>query len=481
MTFVSIEFLAFLPIVFAFYWLLRKQHVRWQNLLLLVVSYFFYAWWDWRFLGLLILTSLTDYLVGRGLADEERKGRRRLLFGISLVINLGVLAFFKYFDFFIDSFTELLELLGLHANISTLNLIAPLGISFFTFKSLSYTIDVFRKKLEPTKDAISYFAFVSFFPQLFAGPIDRAKNLLLQFQKPRVFKLDQAKDGLRQILWGLVLKIAVADFIAQTVNTIFLTYEHQDGLVLLTGLFLYAIQIYADFAGYSNIAIGIGKLLGFKTFPNFAVPYFSRNIGEFWRRWHISMMSWFRDYIFYPLGGPFKGKARWILYTMITFGVSGLWHGSNWTFIFWGLLNGIYFIPLILMKKPPQYKGVVAKKSRLPSIKELLMMVGTFGLVMLGWLFFRAESLGQAFGYLGQIIHNPLNWSGTNYGFLKAGVIVSVVMLLIEWIGRRNREHTLQSIKKLPTWLRWGIYYTLVIGLMLWGTYGNAEFIYFQF
>jgi len=477
MLFNSLQFALFLPAVVVGYWLLRRKPL--QNLLLLAASFAFYGWWDWRFLGLIVVVSLTDYLVGRGLAVAQRPGRRRLLLGISLVVNLGILGFFKYFNFFADSAVQLLGLFGLKASRTTLEVVLPLGISFFTFKSLSYSIDVFRRKCEPTRDAVAYFAYVAFFPQLFAGPIERAKNLLPQFLKPRTFDADEASGGLRQILWGLVKKIAVADFLAGYVDAVFLTYDHQDGLVLGIGVFLYAIQLYADFSGYSDIAIGVGRLLGFKTNPNFACPYFSRNITEFWRRWHISMMSWFRDYIFYPLGGPFRGKARWILYTLVTFAVSGLWHGADWTFVAWGLLNGLYFIPMILKKKPPTFTGVVAKKRLLPSLKETGQMLGTFLLVGLGWVFFRSDSLGQAFGYLARMVTHPLMLGQVGYGFYLAPILACIGLLIIEWIQRRKR-HALQ-IERLPTWARWSIYYFLVIGTLLFGTFGGSEFIYFQF
>ncbi len=479
MLFNSLEFILFLPVVLAVYWLLRRRKPLYQNLLLIAASYLFYAWWDWRFLGLVVVISLSDYLIGRGLAVEERPGKRKLLLALSLLVNLAILGFFKYFNFFISSAAELLNLIGFKANLSTLNIILPVGISFYIFKSLSYTIDVYRKKYEPTKNAIAYFAYVSFFPQLFAGPIERAKHLLPQFLKSRTVEVDEAKDGLRQILWGLVKKIAVADLLAGYVDAVFLTYAHQDGLVLLIGIFLYAIQLYADFSGYSDIAIGVGRLMGFKTRPNFSYPYFSRNITEFWRRWHISMMSWFRDYIFYPLGGPFKGKARWILYTLITFAVSGLWHGANWTFVFWGLLNGLYFIPMILKKVPPQFRGIVAKKRILPTLKEAAQMLGTFLLVLLGWVFFRADSLGHAFGYLGRMVTHPLLLGQVWYGYYLTPLLVSLGLIIVEWIQRRKR-HVLR-IEKLPAGVRWSIYYLLVIGVLLFGTFGGTEFIYFQF
>ncbi len=330
-------------------------------------------------MSLIFISSLTDFLVGRGLAGQQDPRKRKLLLGVSIVVNLGLLGFFKYFDFFVDSFAELLGFFGLQANPSSLVIILPVGISFYTFQTLSYTIDVYRRKIEPTRDPISFFAFVSFFPQLVAGPIERARNLLPQFTKPREFNLERAKDGLRQILGGLFKKIAIADFVARYVESIFSTYQHQDGLVLFIGVFLFAIQIYCDFSGYSDIAIGTARLFGFELMRNFAYPYFSRNIGEFWRRWHVSLSSWFRDYVYYPLGGPFSSKARQIITTIVTFTVSGLWHGANWTFVCWGFLNGCYYVPLILSKNPPHHKGIVAKKRGLPTLKEFLQMAGTFG------------------------------------------------------------------------------------------------------
>lgn len=478
MVFNTLPFLLFLPAAFVLYWLLRRADYRWQNLMLVGLSLVFYGWWDWRFLPLLVGIALVDYLVGRGLAATEKPGRRKLLLGLSLAANLGALAIFKYSNFFIDSFASLLRLIGLQPNIGSLEIILPLGLVFFTLRSLTYTIDVYKGKLKPSRDPIAYLAFVSFFPHLLAGPIERARYFLPQLERRREFDPDHAADGLRQMLWGFVKKVVVADMAAQAVNAVFLSYHLQDTPTLIAGLFLFAVQLYGDFSGYSDIAVGTARLFGFKSVRNFAYPYFSRNVAEFWRRWHISLMSWFREYVFYPLGGPMKGKGRWILNTLVVFAVSGLWHGSDWTFVAWGLLNGLYFIPLILRKNPPITKGTVAKDRLFPSLKEALQMLGTFLLIMLSWVFFRAETMAQAWGYLKAMVTN-FGFGGLGYGYLKWPVIASLALLLVEWF-QRKRRHTLR-ITKLPRWLRWIIYYALIAILIFFGTYGSAEFIYMQF
>ncbi|OGD78121.1 MAG: acyltransferase [Candidatus Coatesbacteria bacterium RBG_13_66_14] len=478
MSFNSIIFAVFLPIVFALYWSLNRAPLKLQNLLVIVASYVFYGWWDWRFLGLIFVSSLTDYLVGRGLARTEDPRRRKALLVASLVVNFALLGFFKYFNFFADSFASLLTGLGMQVNPSSLAVILPVGISFYTFQTLSYTVDVYRRKVEPTRDPIAFFAFVSFFPQLVAGPIERARNLLPQFARRREFDLERAKDGMRQILGGLFKKICIADFVARSVNTIFTTYARQDGIVLLGGVFLFAVQIYCDFAGYSDIAIGTARLFGFDLMRNFAYPYFSRNIAEFWRRWHVSLSSWFRDYVYYPLGGPFGSKARQVFGILVTFTLSGLWHGANWTFVFWGFLNGCYYVPLILAKNPPHHKGVVAKGRRLPTAGELFGMLGTFGLVLLGWVFFRSETFADALAYLGRMFSAPYV-SGVWHGALLQPVAVSVAFFVAEWIQRR-RAHVM-DLARAPRPLRWAAYYAVFLVAALFGTFGGQEFIYFQF
>jgi len=478
MLFNSLAFAVFLPIVFALYWSLNRAPLKLQNLLVIVASYVFYGWWDWRFLGLIFVSSLTDYLVGRGLARTDDPRGRRALLVVSLVVNLALLGFFKYFNFFADSFAALLTSFGLRVNPSSLAVILPVGISFYTFQTLSYTIDVYRRKVEPTRDPIAFFAFVSFFPQLVAGPIERARNLLPQFTRRRVFDLGRASGGMRQILGGLFKKVCIADFVARYVDAIFDGYARQDGLFLIVGVFLFAVQIYCDFAGYSDIAIGTARLFGFDLMRNFAYPYFSRDIAEFWRRWHVSLSSWFRDYVYYPLGGPFGSKARRVLAVVVTFTLSGLWHGANWTFVFWGFLNGCYYIPLLLSKDPPHNRGVVAKGRRLPTPGELFRMLGTFGLVLLGWVFFRSETLPDALAYLGRMFSAPY-LPGMWHGALIQPLAVSAAFFAAEWLQRR-RAHVM-DLGGVPRPWRWAAYYALFLVAALFGTFGGQEFIYFQF
>ena len=350
MLFNSLEFLLFLPIVFLLYWFVFKK-ITTQNILILVSSYVFYGWWDWRFLSLILISTLIDYTIGLQLRKTSNLQRRKLLLSFSLVFNLGMLGFFKYYNFFVDSWIEAWSNIGVTMHASSLNIILPVGISFYTFQTLSYTIDIYRKKLEPTKDFIAFASFVSFFPQLVAGPIERATNLLPQFYKKRTFNYDYAVSGMKLILWGLVKKVVIADSCAILVNKIFANYQDESGLALCMGAIYFAFQIYCDFSGYSDIAIGTSRLFGFKLMRNFNYPYFSRDIAEFWRRWHISLSTWFRDYLYIPLGGSRGNKWFQLRNVFAIFLVSGFWHGANWTFIVWGGLNALFFIPLLLTNK----------------------------------------------------------------------------------------------------------------------------------
>ncbi|MDN3644276.1 MBOAT family O-acyltransferase, partial [Lutimonas halocynthiae] len=336
MLFNSLDFAIFLPIVFVLYWFVTNKNLKLQNLLIVVASYVFYGWWDWRFLSLILFSTLVDYTVGRKLRDENNGSRRLLLLWTSIIVNLGFLGFFKYYNFFLDNFIEAFSFFGYVFKAGSLQIILPVGISFYTFQTLSYTIDVYKKKLEPTKDFIAFAAFVSFFPQLVAGPIERATNLLPQFYKKRTFDSNKAIDGLKQILWGLFKKVVIADNAAQFANEIFNNSGDYSGSTLFLGALFFAFQIYGDFSGYSDIAIGTSRLFGFNLMKNFAFPYFSRDIAEFWRRWHISLSTWFRDYLYIPLGGSRGGLSMKIRNTFIIFIVSGFWHGANWTFIVWG-------------------------------------------------------------------------------------------------------------------------------------------------
>ena len=358
MLFNSFTFGIFLSLVFLIYWGGLRRSIRGQNLLLLAASYLFYGWWDWRFLSLIAISSAVDYAVGQGFARVQDKSSRRWLLGVSLFVNLGMLAVFKYFNFFVETAVQLISTLGFSPNEFSLQIILPVGISFYTFQTLSYTIDVYHRKIEPTQDIIAFFAFVSFFPQLVAGPIERAADLLPQFLKPREFDSALARSGLRLILWGMFKKVVIADNLAPVVDRTFANFTILPTLSLLMGILFFAFQIYCDFSGYSEIAVGSARLIGFKLTQNFNYPYLSRNVGEFWRRWHITLSSWFRDYLYIPLGGS-RTSTRWrhLLNLIITFTLSGLWHGANWTFVSWGVLHGLFYLPIVFSGRNRHYQG----------------------------------------------------------------------------------------------------------------------------
>jgi D-alanyl-lipoteichoic acid acyltransferase DltB (MBOAT superfamily) len=478
MLFNSIEFAIFLPVVFLLYWFLDKKSYKAQNLLLLAASYLFYGWWDWRFLSLIIFSSFIDYSIGLGLNKAKSKIKRRFLLWISILVNLGFLGFFKYFNFFTESFVDAFTLLGKPMEVSRLNIILPVGISFYTFQTLSYSIDVYRKKLEPTKDIVAFFAFVSFFPQLVAGPIERATNLLPQFYTKRKFDYSRAVDGLRQILWGLFKKVVIADNCAAMVNDVYGRADTLDGSTLLVASIFFAFQIYGDFSGYSDIAIGTSRLFGFNLMQNFSFPYFSRDIGEFWRRWHISLSSWFRDYLYIPLGGSKGSKLKVVRNIFIIFLVSGFWHGANWTFIAWGFLNALYFIPLLLMNRNRQNVDSIASGKMWPSKSEFLKVVFTFSLTTLAWIFFRSDSISQAFLIISKIFSSSL----FTMPYIQKGVMIFVIIifLMIEWVGRENQYAIEKTGLKWSKWLRWPFYYAILLSLFV--LVGEPqEFIYFQF
>jgi len=483
MLFNTIDFAIFLPIVFILYWFITSQNLKLQNLLIVIASYVFYGWWDWRFLSLILFSTLVDYFIGVRLSEEENIQRRKTLLWISIITNLGFLGFFKYFNFFLDNFIIAFSFFGTQIESNSLNIALPVGISFYTFQTLSYTIDVYKRKLKPTKDIIAFTAFVSFFPQLTAGPIERATNLLPQFYKKRTFDYSKAVDGLRQILWGIFKKIVIADNSAQFANEIFNNSTDYSGSTLILGAFFFAFQIYGDFSGYSDIAIGTSKLFGFKLKQNFASPYFSRDIAEFWRRWHISLSTWFRDYLYIPLGGSRGGTWMKVRNTLAIFTISGLWHGANWTFIFWGMLNALYFLPLILMNKNRINTNTVAQGRSLPSLKEFLQIVITFGLIALTWVFFRAENINHALSYLSTIFSEsiftiPKFAISRNYTVQVITVIL--FFIIIEWIGREE-EHALSKFAfSYNPYLRRGFYFLIILIIFTFlGT--EQQFIYFQF
>lgn len=479
MLFNSIEFAIFLPVIFLIYWFPLKRKLDLQNLFLLAASYFFYGWWDWRFLGLIILSSALDFYVGQRIYAETNLKTRKSLLYLSIGFNLGMLGFFKYYNFFVASFVEAFTLFGAPLEATTLNILLPVGISFYTFQTLSYTIDIYRGQLEPSKEIIPFFTFVSFFPQLVAGPIERAKALLPQFYVNREFDLERAKDGLRQILWGLFKKMVIADNCALFANEIFGSPEAHSGSTLLLGAIFFAFQIYGDFSGYSDIAIGSARLLGFDLMQNFATPYFSRDVAEFWRRWHISLSTWFRDYLYIPLGGSRVSKAKVIRNTFIIFLVSGFWHGANWTFIIWGGIHAVLFLPLIILDRNRKNLGTVAEGRLLPNPKELLQMLSNFLVICLAWIFFRAGSLSEAFAYISGLFSKSL-FSVPSLSAERLMLIAGIGFLLtLEW-RNRTELHTLAKLEKLPVAIRWVGYIGLVWGILLFGGQPQS-FIYFQF
>lgn len=482
MLFNSLDFAIFLPVVFLLYWFLTSKNLKLQNLLIVVSSYVFYGWWDWRFLSLILFSTLVDYLVGIRLSKTSDKLKRKLVLWISITVNIGFLGFFKYYNFFVDNFVSAFSLFGMKFQVDSLQIILPVGISFYTFQTMSYTIDVYRKKLEPTRDFVAFAAFVSFFPQLVAGPIERATNLLPQFFRSRKFNESNAVDGLRQILWGLFKKVVVADNCAILANHIFNNSAELNGSTLVLGAVFFAFQIYGDFSGYSDIAIGTARLFGFHLKQNFAFPYFSRDIAEFWRRWHISLSTWFRDYVYIPLGGSRGGTWMKVRNTFIIFIVSGFWHGANWTFIVWGALNALYFIPLQLTDKNRKHLDVVARDKLIPAFKTTLNILITFGLTCFAWIFFRAENIGHAIQYISEIFSMSLFYKPevlNKYDALATSLFV-VFCMLVEWMGR-EKLHALERFGfSWPKQLRLAFYFVIAfITLLYMGS--MQEFIYFQF
>ncbi|MBR1488640.1 MAG: MBOAT family protein [Bacteroidales bacterium] len=482
MYFNSITFAVFLPVVFCLYWFVFGRNLRWQNLFVLAASYVFYGWWDWRFLLLIALTSFCSYwsgiLIDR-FRDEKKKADR--VNAANIILNLGILALFKYYDFFAASFAKLF--LGGRTDGLLLHLILPVGISFYTFQALSYTIDVHRGKVEPTRDIVQFFAYVSFFPQLVAGPIERASNLLPQFARKRNFDPTQAADGLRLILWGLFKKVVVADQCARFVDQIFSRYATLPGGTLALGVVLFTFQIYGDFSGYSDIAIGTSKLFGIKLTANFRTPYFSRNIKEFWQRWHISLTTWLRDYVYFPLGGSRCSRAKTIRNNYIVFVLCGLWHGASWTYVAWGFYFGTLAAVSILLGKGRSYKDTIAEGRLLPGFRELGLVLWTNLLNCIGSVFFRSASIGDAFLYLRGLFRRDGWFAGT--GILSPGqavalLVASALMFGTEWLNR-DKEHGLvmDGVKSRP--LRWAFYLVLTAAVILFFDNGSSPFVYFQF
>lgn len=480
MLFNSFEFLVFLPIVFLLYWFVFRTR-KWQNLLVVVASYTFYGWWDWRFLFLIALTSICSFASGWLIEHYEgHRQRQRWVSAANIVLNLGILGVFKYYNFFVENLDALLRSLGWQLDWVTINILLPVGISFYTFQALSYTIDVYQKKLPATHDVVEFFAYISFFPQLVAGPIERATNLLPQFQRQRTFDYTQAVDGMRQMLWGFLKKLVIADNCATLVNEYWNQYDALPGMTLFLLSVLFTFQIYCDFSGYSDIAIGCARLFGFNLMRNFNFPYFSRSIPEFWRRWHISLTTWFRDYIYFPLGGSRCDKWKIIRNVYIVWAISGLWHGANWTFVCWGLFHATLLAIYNVFSINTKYEHVVAYGHYLPSIKEALQMALTFVLTIIGWIIFRAESMTQAAEYLTAMVRNK--FFDPSLLYKKPYLLFGMALLAIEWL-QRDKQHALQFSAIKPfnyRAVRWGIYFLIIMMISIYAG-ASQQFIYFQF
>ncbi|GGH45938.1 acyltransferase [Mangrovimonas yunxiaonensis] len=477
MIFNSLDFALFLPLVFVLYWFVFNKSLQRQNILVVIASYVFYGWWDWRFLSLIIFSTLVDFFIGKQLGKTLSSSKRKLLLWGSIVVNIGFLGFFKYYNFFVDNFIDAFALFGQQISPNSLNIILPVGISFYTFQTLSYTIDVYRRRLEPTKDIVAFAAFVSFFPQLVAGPIERATHLLPQFKHKRVFNYTKAVSGIQLIVWGLFKKVVIADNCAQFANDIFENYNQYSTATLVLGAVYFAFQIYGDFSGYSDIAIGTSRLLGFDLMKNFATPYFSRDIAEFWRRWHISLSTWFRDYLYIPLGGSRGGTFMVIRNVFVIFLVSGFWHGANWTFIVWGFLNALYFLPLILLKRNRVHTNTIAENTWSPSFREIIQMGTTFALTLVAWIFFRANSVTEAFQYIKRLLLFELDMERLTIERFSVEILPLIALLVvIEWFSR-NKEQPLQNVKYPMLFCC-----SLILLIFMFGSYSQLyEFIYFQF
>jgi len=481
MLFNSLEFLIFLPIVFFFYWTILSKNLNIQNSFILLSSYIFYGWWDWRYLSLIAMSTILDYFAGLKIYNSIENKTKKFYLWISIFFNLSVLCFFKYFNFFINSWIDLLRLIGFEKQYTTLfKIIIPVGISFYTFQTMSYSLDIYYKRLKPYKNFISFATFVSFFPQLVAGPIERAKNLLPQINKARFFSYMQGIEGLRLILWGLFKKVVIADSLSMHVNMIFEDYTAYNGGVLFLGLIYFSFQIYCDFSGYSDIAIGTAKLLGLELMSNFKSPYFAKSLPEFWKRWHISLSTWFRDYLYIPLGGSKKGKIITIKNLFIVFVISGMWHGASWTFLIWGLVHVIFYIPYILRPSKHFHENDLNNRKRfLKFLKRIFQVGATYFFTTISWVFFRSENINDALGYLINTFQN-FDLPNSNRG----GIPFILLLIFIEKYVHKN-ERDLFSIKwmrskKIKQLLRIFIYYGMVSSVIHFSKF-EKPFIYFQF
>lgn len=465
MQFDSYIYAFFLPLVFAGYWILRNR-LMWQNLFLLAASYIFYGWWDWRFLSLIIITSISTFLSGLVIKNDHSR-RSKIWLAINLILNLGILATFKYFNFFKDSLADILRLFGANPDFPTLNILLPIGISFYTLQAISYSFDVYNGKVQPTRNIIAFFVYIAFFPQLVAGPIERARNLLPQFLAKKSFNYYNAVIGMRQILWGLVKKLVVADNLAGYVDNLLYHPSVMSASSIIIASILFAFQIYADFSGYSDIAIGSARLFNIKLLPNFNYPFFSRNMKELWQRWHISLMTWLREYIYFPLGGSRCGKWRTCVNIMIVFAISGLWHGADWTFVIWGTVNGMMLLPFAFRPKKSY-----SNHARLRDIPKCILTFLIFAFIFLS---FRSPSISHLQECLSTLVHG--SYLTVPMGITAFYYIIPFV--IVEWLGRRQ-EFPIMTLK-MPTILRWVIYWALLFIIAFYGAKTNIQYIYFQF
>ena len=483
MLFNSLEFFIFLPIVFILYWFVFKKHLKTQNIILLIASYVFYGMWDWRFLSLILLSTIVDYFVGIKIDSITDKPLRKRWLWVSVFFNISLLGFFKYYNFFVDSWVDMVSFFGYEMQSTwTLKVILPVGISFYTFQTMSYSFDIYYKKLKPTKNFLSFAAFVSFFPQLVAGPIERASNLLSQILNKRTFSYEQSVSGLKLVLWGLFKKIVIADSLGPIVDDIFSNYTTYPASTLILGVTLFSFQVYGDFSGYSDIALGTAKLFGIELMSNFKFPHFSRNVAEYWQRWHVSLSTWFRHYIYIPLGGSRGSKLKSVRNIIIIFLVSGFWHGANWTFIFWGAFHALVFIPVFLMGRNTIYKdSVVGQNTLFPTLAEIGQVLLTFGIVTFSRIFFRSESITDAFGFIKQIL---FNFSYETYehpmGYRMVDFYVLVVLFVFyEYLIRKDERSPFKFKSKVIRF----VLYALIIFVMLlfYDDSVDRSFIYFQF
>ena len=477
MFFNSLHFAVFLPLVFILYWYVGRSSKKMQNVILILASYYFYSCWDWRFLFLLVFSTFLDYYTALKVEQSKKESTRKIWFWVSVSINLGFLGIFKYYDFFAVSMANLLNSLGFHASPLLLKLVLPVGISFYTFHGLSYLIDIYLKRIKSEGNFIDYSLFVSYFPLLVAGPIERATHLLPQVKIARKFDYDQAKSGVYQILWGLFKKVVIADTCATYANAIFDNYESMNSLSLVMGAVYFAFQIYGDFSGYSDIALGVSKLFGIELLRNFNYPYFSRDIAEFWRRWHISLSSWFRDYVYIPLGGSKGSKAKQVRNVFVIFLLSGFWHGANWTFLAWGAINALYFLPLLLLNKNRNHVDTVEMRFSLASLKTFWQILSTFMLSCLAWIFFRAPSISSALDYIKRMftqgVFNSQYLANQRYNY-------ELVLLILLFVGFEWRYRN--QIEPLSGRYSWAKVAFCLSGIVLWGVFSDyKEFIYFQF